>query len=92
MTLESIGKALEDFISTQNDHNKKVMDIVYTIKRGLYGDEANLVQGLMERQLDDEKRIRSLELFRNKLIWMSAGAILALEAVIKGVTWWVSQL
>ena len=49
----SLGKVLEKL----EDQSDKMDQVV----RGLYGDEANKVKGLIERQDDDEEKWRQLE-------------------------------
>lgn len=93
---------LRAFITRQDEHNKKMMGEIATIKRGLYGDETNLVKGLMERQLEDERnieqlekstdnRLRKLENGEKKKAWMAAGFLAAVEIIVQVAKWWKSN-
>lgn len=60
---------------------------VATIKRGVYGDEANQVPGLIHTDREQHKRIKSLEETRKKTIWVAAGAF----GVIEGLWHWLKN-
>lgn len=53
---------------------------VATIKRGVYGDQANKVPGLIDTDREQHQRIKSLENTRSKFIWWTGGAFAAIEA------------
>lgn len=62
MELEEIAKTL-----------KRIEDDIHTIKRGVYGDEANGVKGLIETDREQHQRIKKLEEVKSKAVWVVAG-------------------
>src|SRR6185295_18143589 len=81
-TLDSLKQMLEGFIDTQKAHNKNILDDVHTIKRGVYGDEKNKVKGLIQTDIEQHERIKSLEDTRRKFIYMATAAVLVIEGLI----------
>lgn len=52
-----------------------------TIKRGVYGDEANGVKGLIERQNEDEERMDKMERRQYKIgVWLGI-IVIGLDAI-----------
>jgi len=70
MTLEDIAETLET-----------IRHELHTVKRGVYGDKENGRPGLIETDLEQHKRIKNLEEFRNKAVWIAAGAIAVVEVL-----------
>lgn len=73
--------------SEQRTFNKTIMDEVRTIKRGMYGDSENGVKGLIQRQEEDEKQIKELKGFRNKMIWAGSGLVLGVQGIWEFIKW-----
>lgn len=62
MTDQEQTKMMLQRIATKLDeHCEYTKTELSTIKRGVYGDPDNKVPGLMDRQLEDERRIKALE-------------------------------
>lgn len=89
---------LREFIEDYKVFKVTILNEVGSIKRGVYGDSVNGVRGLIQRQDEDEKRIRQLEQdtkeikasvkgFRNKLIWTGAGFVAGLQALWEFIKW-----
>lgn len=81
---------LFEFVKEQRIFNGEVrnfmktsMDEIKTIKRGMYGDSANGVKGLIQRQEEDEAKIKKLEGFRNRMIWFGSGIVIGLQAIVE---------
>ena len=72
-TLDDIAETLKDMKLAQ-DH---FMREISTIKRGIYGDEENMVKGLIEIDREQHDRIRSLEQSKNKVYWFGSGFVLS---------------
>lgn len=80
-------------IKAFEEHSKFVKEELATIKRGVYGDPENKVSGLMERQLEDERRISDLEEYNKKeqlqkktILWVIGVMFTALQAA--GIAVW----
>ena len=56
------------------------------IKRACYGDPDNKQLGLIDRQIEDEKRIKSLEDHNKRMKWVGTGFFLALQSI--GIAVW----
>jgi len=63
----------------------ELQDVVDQIKRGLYGDKANNVPGLIavhaETKADHHRRISKVEKSVMKFLWFGGGAMMAIEIV-----------
>jgi hypothetical protein len=59
----------------------ELMAEVQTIKRGVYGDKNNGVNGLIHHQRDHLQRIIDLEDSKKKAVWFGAGAIAILQVL-----------
>lgn len=70
MTLEEIASTLS-----------RIEHEVYTIKRGVYGDKENGKLGLIETDLQQHERLKKLEDFRKKAIYLGTGAIAVIEVL-----------
>lgn len=62
-------------------------DEVSTVKRGVYGDAANKVPGLIDTDREQHKRIKSLEETRKKALWFAGGGI----GVLEGLWHWLKN-
>ena len=72
MAMEKEIREIRDMVQTiQND--------VHTIKRGVYGDPKNKVRGLIETDLEQHDRIKTLEEHRKKAFWILTGLLIAVE-------------
>jgi hypothetical protein len=58
-------------------------DDVELIKRGLYGDEKNNVEGLIKSHADDHKRLNSLEIKWNKVAAVGGAFGIVLWGIIE---------
>ena len=75
---------LDDLAETLNKIELKqeyFMREVETIKRGIYGDSANQVKGLIHTDQDQDKRIRSLEDTKSKIYWTGGGLLVSGELI-----------
>ena len=52
---------VQNLVQKFDEHCSYVKTELATIKRGVYGDPDNKVPGLMDRQVEDERRITALE-------------------------------
>jgi hypothetical protein len=76
-------KKQESFNKEQATQTQNILNEMSEVKRALYGDEKNLVLGLMERQLKDEVRLTKLENTKKHVIWFTLGAITVIETIWK---------
>lgn len=60
---------------------------VDTIKRGVYGDAANRVPGLIDTDREQHLRLKSLEETRKKALWAFGGAF----GVFEGLWHWLKN-
>jgi hypothetical protein len=58
---------------------ESMMDELASIKRGIYGDEKNKYQGLIDRQDRDERRIDAIENRQWKSAFIIGGLLVVLE-------------
>lgn len=65
----------------------QILPDIQQIKRGVYGDEGNGVEGLIQRTKKVEIRVTKWDEFRKKAIWI-AGALLT--ATQLAVSWFIS--
>lgn len=73
---EESGK-LDELIGMVKTMSKKVD----TIERGVYGDPANKVPGLIDTDREQHSRIKSLEETRKKALWFAGGGLGVLETL-----------
>lgn len=62
---------------------KRMENEIHTIKRGIYGDEPNGVEGLIATDKKQHIRIKSLEDGRKKFIYFGLGAMGVIEIIIQ---------
>ena len=79
---------LDAFISEFRKFADKTGQSLAKLDRGVYGDKDNKTPGLIDRQIEDEKRIAALEEANKKRTWIMIGA----SAVMSGLTFLVSLL
>lgn len=60
---------------------------VDTIKRGVYGDQANKVPGLIDTDREQHQRLKSLEDTRKKALWVFGGGF----GVLEGLWHWLKN-
>ena len=79
---------LQRIASKLDEHCEYTKTELSTIKRGGYGDPHNKVPGLMDRQMEDEKRIKALEEAKKQedqkrkiIIGIGTAVIAALQAI-----------
>ena len=70
MTLENLADTLEELRKE-----------LHTIKRGVYGDEPNGVIGLIRTDMAQHERIKSLEDFKKKTVWIGGGLLALVEVL-----------
>lgn len=94
--LNQISQHLSRLEQLQQDHFQKTMACidkvekeVEKINRGMYGDSANHVEGLITRQQKDEDRLTSLEALKKRAVWWGAGFLIGVEIVIQFFRHWV---
>ena len=80
MGMDDIQKILTLLEDNQKDLRELKRDTT-TIKRAIYGDPDNLVSGLIHRQIEDENKIRRLDEFKKKFVWVALGFLAAIEAI-----------
>lgn len=68
MTLEDLAKTLEELRRE-----------LHTIKRGVYGDEPNGVIGLIRTDQAQHERLKVLEDFKKKTMWIGGGIVALIE-------------
>lgn len=87
--LDSIEMILKKFIREQNEHNRRVnvfvgnqeltntelIASVAEVKRGLYGDPANEVKGVITKQNIYEVELKKVKTRLNRAFWWGSGAI-----------------
>lgn len=54
---------------------------VYTIKRGVYGDMPNGVKGLIKTDIEQDERIKSLEVIKSKAMWTGSLIFVSFEVI-----------
>ncbi len=69
-------------------HAKQTAEDLETVKRGIYGDKANKVMGLLDRQDLDEKRIGKLEENQKKAVWWGSGLFVGLQRIWYVIVKW----
>lgn len=84
---------LERIAAKLDEHCEYTKAELSTIRRGVYGDPENKVPGLMDRQLEDEKRIGELESHNKKedlqkktILWVVGIVFTVIQAV--GIAVW----
>lgn len=68
-------------LDTILSHLKKQGEDIDRINRGLYGDPDNKTPGLIERQLQDEQRLKKLEDDRKRQRYWTAGLVTGLQTI-----------
>lgn len=68
---------IDSLIKKFDQHAEYTREELSQIKRGIYGDPANKVPGLMDRQIEDERRLKLIEeqlkaerIRKNTLLWV----------------------
>lgn len=62
---------------------KRMEGEIHTIKRGVYGDEPNGVEGLIATDKKQHIRIKSLEDGRKKFVYFGLGVMGVIEIIIQ---------
>lgn len=87
---------LKKFIREQNEHNRqvnffmnsqsattaKLIEDVEEIRRGVYGDKANEVVGLITKQSIFDTELKKVKLKLNRAFWWGSGVIAGLNVAI----------
>ena len=68
-----------------------LMKEVQSIKRGVYGDKDNGVNGLIHHQRDHLQRLIDLEESKKKAIWFGSGAIVVLTGIWHFLIEWLKS-
>jgi len=68
-----------------------LMKEVQSIKRGVYGDKDNGVNGLIHHQRDHLQRLIDLEESKKKAIWFGSGAIVVLTGIWHFLIEWLKN-
>lgn len=71
---------------------KSLREEVEHINRGLYGDGRNGQNGLIYKDQDKEKRIKSLEEDRSRVRWIAFGFGMAAIGVFKFIVFIIEKL
>lgn len=82
-------KELKDWLQVEITGIKTDIEV---IRRGVYGDKENGVQGLIDYNKDQAERISKLELFSNKLKWLGAVIGLIAGAIGSQMGEWITKL
>lgn len=84
---------------TESDKLDKILDHlechgrdIADIKRGVYGDPVNKQPGLVDRQIQDEKRIAAIEESQTKRKYWLAGAAAVVTVVINGLVFFFKEI
>lgn len=68
---------------------KDMAEEVHKIRRGMYGDPENNVDGLIRISANQDKRIRSLEDTRKKALWVGGSLLAIIEGGWHGLKEWL---
>lgn len=72
---------LNYLVTKFDEHAKHVNEELSIIKRGVYGESANKVPGLMDRQTSTETKVAALEKVKDKLVWISVGIGMTVQVI-----------
>lgn len=80
---------LDYLVQKFDEHSSHVREELATIKRGVYGDPDNKVPGLMDRQLEDERRIKVIEderkaeaVKKKTILWIGGSIVAAFQTLL----------
>jgi hypothetical protein len=75
---EKENDKLDKILNKLDDH----ADQLRTIQTGIYGDDKNGFPGLIKENKDQEKRIKTLEEFKKKVVYTVGGITLVVPPII----------
>ena len=78
---EKENDKLDKILSRMDEHSEELQ----TIRRGIYGDKENGVPGLLANDKDQEKRLKSLEEFKKKIVYTVGGITLVVPPFIQEI-------
>lgn len=84
-------RAMRRDIQSGADERKKLLQSVEKISRGLYGDPDNGYTGLVNSDMDQEKRLKSLEISRARVKWTLGGIAAAVQLTAIAIYEWVTK-
>lgn len=74
--------SMKTFCANQEVVNTTVTDTLAELKRGVHGDPANEVAGLIARQKKSEESIKIIKTKQQRLSWYAAGVVVGLNTAI----------
>jgi hypothetical protein len=97
--LDQLKEKVEAFITADEEWKKSLSQQIETITRGIYGDEANEVDGLLTRTKKNESEIRQLEnkidelsKFKFKVSFITGVLLWCISLLMKYIIQWLMTL
>lgn len=73
---------VNNFMNSESEQNKKVLEEIAAVGRGVYGDKKNGYSGLIDRQQQTEADVKNLKQVKNRAMWTGSGIIIGVNAII----------